>query len=434
MKERRIVTLIMALVMATSLAGCGNQSAGVNSQASTQAEVPITEAGKDGAGAAVADIPQGESRSEVTSEGDLGDVWALIDQQDIDFKIGLMSSSVNQSEESYRSAVRIQQKYGEEKILLDTFPANAVAEQETTISKVMAMASDPAVKAIVFNQASDGTIASIKKLKEVRSDILTVACNPNEDYDEIATVADVVLCKEQQGFAKQVAGLAVDMGAVNFVHYSFPRHMSNQNIAKRCETMREICEANGINFYEVTSPDPQGDSGTAGTQQFILEDVPRQIQALGEDTVFFSTNLAMHEPIIKTVMEGHAMYCGQSDPSPFDAFPAAMNIEVPEDKMGDTNYILDAIQRKVDDANMNGRISTWPTSLNMSYIQAGTMYAMLYCSGVVTETKGDEALEALISCYKTLFGDGVEIRYWTNNDGKQYDYVFSVLGAQYVFE
>ena len=57
----------------------------------------------------------------------------------------------------------------------------------------MAMASDPDVKAIVFNQAQDGTIASIKRLKEVRDDILTVACNPNEDYDEIATVADVVL-------------------------------------------------------------------------------------------------------------------------------------------------------------------------------------------------------------------------------------------------
>ncbi len=210
--------------------------------------------------------------------------------------------------------------------------------------------------------------------------------------------------------------------------------MSNQNIAKRCERMREICEENGIEFYEVTAPDPQGDSGTAGTQQFILEDVPRQIKSLGEDTVFFSTNTAMHEPIIKCVMEGHAMYCGQSDPSPFDAFPAAMNIEVPEDKMGDSDYMLAAIQEKVDEAGMNGRISTWPTSLNMTYIQAGTMYAMLYCSGVVNTTNGDEALNALKACYKTLSGDGAEVNYWTNNDGKEYDYVFRVLGGQHVFE
>ena len=432
MKKKKFVALLTAAAMTISLAACGG-TASTSSQAPAE-ETETSEVSADTSTETGSAEDTGNTAASTSADGDLGDVWELIDQQELNFKVGIMSSSVNQSEENYRSASRLQEKYGEDKILLDTFPANAVAEQETTISKVMAMASDPDVKAIVFNQAQDGTIASIKRLKEVRDDILTVACNPNEDYDEIATVADVVLCKDQLGFADQIANMAVSMGAKNFVHYSFPRHMSDQNIAKRCERMREICEENGIEFYEVTAPDPQGDSGTAGTQQFILEDVPRQIKSLGEDTVFFSTNTAMHEPIIKCVMEGHAMYCGQSDPSPFDAFPAAMNIEVPEDKMGDSDYMLAAIQEKVDEAGMNGRISTWPTSLNMTYVQAGTMYAMLYCSGVVNATNGDEALNALKSCYKTLAGDGAEVNYWTNNDGKEYDYVFRVLGGQHVFE
>ena len=360
MKKKKFVALLTAAAMTISLAACGG-TASTSSQAPAE-ETETSEVSADTSTETGSAEDTGNTAASTSADGDLGDVWELIDQQELNFKVGIMSSSVNQSEENYRSASRLQEKYGEDKILLDTFPANAVAEQETTISKVMAMASDPDVKAIVFNQAQDGTIASIKRLKEVRDDILTVACNPNEDYDEIATVADVVLCKDQLGFADQIANMAVSMGAKNFVHYSFPRHMSNQNIAKRCERMREICEENGIEFYEVTAPDPQGDSGTAGTQQFILEDVPRQIKSLGEDTVFFSTNTAMHEPIIKCVMEGHAMYCGQSDPSPFDAFPAAMNIEVPEDKMGDSDYMLAAIQEKVDEAGMNGRISTWPTS------------------------------------------------------------------------
>ena len=371
MKKKKFVALLTAAAMTISLAACGG-TASTSSQAPAE-ETETSEVSADTSTETGSAEDTGNTAASTSADGDLGDVWELIDQQELNFKVGIMSSSVNQSEENYRSASRLQEKYGEDKILLDTFPANAVAEQETTISKVMAMASNPDVKAIVFNQAQDGTIASIKRLKEVRDDILTVACNPNEDYDEIATVADVVLCKDQLGFADQIANMAVSMGAKNFVHYSFPRHMSNQNIAKRCERMREICEENGIEFYEVTAPDPQGDSGTAGTQQFILEDVPRQIKSLGEDTVFFSTNTAMHEPIIKCVMEGHAMYCGQSDPSPFDAFPAAMNIEVPEDKMGDSDYMLAAIQEKVDEAGMNGRISTWPTSLNMTYVQAGTM-------------------------------------------------------------
>lgn len=423
MKKRRLLAALMTAAMTISLAACGGSSTTSTTAANSTAETTAAAASE-------------ETKAEAADAVDWSavDVWDLIDQQELNFKIGIMSSSVSQGEENYRSAIRLQEKYGEDKVLVDTFPANAVAEQETTISKVMAMASDPDVKAIVFNQAQDGTIAAIKKLKEVRDDVLAVACNPNEDYDEMATVADVVLCKDQLGFADQVANLAVSMGAKNFVHYSFPRHMSNQNIAKRCERMKEICEENGINFLEVTAPDPQGDSGTAGTQQFILEDVPRQIKSLGEDTVFFSTNTAMHEPIIKCVFEGHAMYCGQSDPTPFDGFPAALNIEVPEDKKGDSDYMLSAIQEKVNEANENGRVSTWPVSLNMTYVQAGTMYAMLYCSGVVTETKGDAALEALQACYRTLSGEGAEVNYWANNDGKEYDYVFRVLGGQHVFE
>lgn len=423
MKKRRLLAALMTAAMTISLAACGGSSTTSTTAANSTAET-------------TAAVASEETKAEAAGAVDWSavDVWDLIDQQELNFKIGIMSSSVSQGEENYRSAIRLQEKYGEDKVLVDTFPANAVAEQETTISKVMAMASDPDVKAIVFNQAQDGTIAAIKKLKEVRDDVLAVACNPNEDYDEMATVADVVLCKDQLGFADQVANLAVSMGAKNFVHYSFPRHMSNQNIAKRCERMKEICEENGINFLEVTAPDPQGDSGTAGTQQFILEDVPRQIKSLGEDTVFFSTNTAMHEPIIKCVFEGHAMYCGQSDPTPFDGFPAALNIEVPEDKKGDSDYMLSAIQEKVNEANENGRVSTWPVSLNMTYVQAGSMYAMLYCSGVVTETKGDAALEALQACYRTLSGEGAEVNYWTNNDGKEYDYVFRVLGGQHVFE
>ncbi|MEI3168700.1 MAG: hypothetical protein V8S58_12730 [Lachnospiraceae bacterium] len=59
---------------------------------------------------------------------------------------------------------------------------------------------------------------------------------------------------------------------------------------------------------------------------------------------------------------------------------------------------------------------------------------MLYCSGVATEKKGEGALNALQACYRTLSGEGAEVNYWTNNDGKEYDYVFRVLGGQHIFK
>ncbi|HCX78922.1 MAG TPA: hypothetical protein DG577_05900, partial [Firmicutes bacterium] len=48
--------------------------------------------------------------------------------------------------------------------------------------------------------------------------------------------------------------------------------------------------------------------GVSGAQQFILEDVPRQIEQYGKDTAFFSTNCSMQEPLIRSVLEGGAIY------------------------------------------------------------------------------------------------------------------------------
>ena len=224
MKKRKLAALLTALAMAVSLTACGGGSSSSQPAASQPAaESKAAEAGESKAAEGQEDKaqPSGDPAAEagkVMSAEDFGNVWELIDRQDISgFKIGLMSSSVAQGEETYRMAMRMQDKFGD-RLIVDTFPEKAVSEQETTISKVMAMASDPEVKAIVFNQAQDGTIAAIKKLKEVREDVLTIACNPNEDYDEIATVADFVLCKDQFGFAEQLANMAIEMGAKSFVH------------------------------------------------------------------------------------------------------------------------------------------------------------------------------------------------------------------------
>ena len=35
----------------------------------------------------------------------------------------------------------------------------------------------------------------------------------------------------------------------------------------------------------------------------VLEDVPRQVKALGQETAFFSTNCGMQEPLIKGVID-----------------------------------------------------------------------------------------------------------------------------------
>ena len=94
-----------------------------------------------------------------------------------------------------------------------------------------------------------------------------------------------------------------DMGAKTFVHYSFPRHLAWQPTADRLQNMKDRCAELGLTLVETTTPDPVSDAGVSGTQQFVLEDVPRSVDKYGVETAFFGTNTAQQEPMIKCVVD-----------------------------------------------------------------------------------------------------------------------------------
>ncbi len=221
-------------------------------------------------------------------------------------------------------------------------------EQETTIAQIASLAADDEVKAIIICQAVPGTAAAIDKIRETRDDILFVVGVPHEDPDTVASRADVALELDQLQRGESIIRIAKEMGAKTFIHYSFPRHMSYELLSQRRDIFRETCEEIGLEFVEVDAPDPTGDAGVSGSQQFILEDVPRQIEKYGKDTALFSTNCAMQEPLIKSALETGAIYPEQCCPSPpYHAYPGALGIEIPEDKAGDLDYLTEQISEKI---------------------------------------------------------------------------------------
>ena len=69
-----------------------------------------------------------------------------------------------------------------------------MSETETTISKLVAFASDPDVKAIVMCQAVPGATPGIQKIREMgRDDILFIAGTPQEDPAVISEAADIIM-------------------------------------------------------------------------------------------------------------------------------------------------------------------------------------------------------------------------------------------------
>ena len=386
---KKTLALLLALVMLVSLTACGSPApAPAEEPAETGAEAP-------------AEAPEEAS-----------------------YKIGIMTGTVSQGEEEFRAAENMKAIYGD-MIVLSTYPDRFMQEQETTITNMMAMASDPDVKAIVMVQAVPGAAAAVGRVKEFRDDILIVLGVPGEDPDVIADYGDVIIQTNDLARGPQIAQQAKDMGAEVLVHYSFPRHMSYEMLATRRDMMKAEAERIGLVWVEEDAPDPTGDAGVPGTQQFIMEDVPRKVAEYGVNTAFFGTNCSMMEPMIRQTVETGAIYPVQCCPSPYHALPAALGISVPEDKAGDLEFILSEIGSKCEEAEMTGRVATWSVPVNMMYVEAGVLYAIAYLEG---RTDGTADAAVLTSIMSEVAGGEIVLENYGD-----YDHFYLYLGAPVIF-
>lgn len=137
---KKVVSLLLALIMAFSLVACGEK--------------------------------KGET-----------------DDNTVPYKIGIVTGSVSQSEDDRRGAEAFQKEYGEDMVQLAIYPDNFTEETETTIQSIVNLSADPLMKAIIVNQAVPGTTEAFRKIKETRPDIICIAGEAHEDLPEISSAA-----------------------------------------------------------------------------------------------------------------------------------------------------------------------------------------------------------------------------------------------------
>ena len=294
-----------------------------------------------------------------------GDAAKAAAPANADFKIGIMTGTVSQGEEDYRAGQQVAARYpGRVKTV--TFPDNFSTEVETVISQLVGLSADPEVKVVIAAQAIPGSVAAARKIREQRPDILIGFMYPHEDPDVAQLVSDLAAQPDELERGVTIIESAQKMGAKHFVHYSFPRHMSMVLLARRRDIMISECAKRGIQFHFVTAPDPTGEQGLPGTQQFIFEDVPRELKKYGPQTAFFSTNDGMQEPLIKAILNARQGYfVEQSTPAPTAGYPAALGLKVPPDKAGDMAWISAENKRLIAEKGMSGHFGTWPQSIDM---------------------------------------------------------------------
>ncbi len=391
---KKLLSLLLALCMLFALSACRSADTADNNGSGSQNNQQADDSDDGGAG----DTGEGSGN----------------------FKIAIVTGTLQDGEEEYAAAQRMQEQYPDI-VVTACYPDNYATEPDTLIATYTALAADPDVKAIISVQAVAGTAAAYERVRETRDDIMFLAGAAVDAPDVIADLATYVLSITVPEAWLAKAQTAVEMGAEAIIYYSFPRHQSNVAVSGGRALMEEYCAEQGIEFVYVTTPDSQSEAGIYGVQQFVAEDVPRQIATYGPNTAFINTNCFQTEAAIQGVLDGGAIYAPCCCYSPLHKYPSAMGIDM-SDHPGDVDYCMEQIQAVVDEYGMNGRVASASTSPYQAFVKGMTEYAIQVLSG---ETNGNADDEAFTACIMEAAGEVELINY--EYDGTTYENYFGMI-------
>ncbi len=333
--KKKILGIAFAAVMAASmLTACSSKPAETTAAATTAAETTAA-----------------ETEAEETTEAE---TEAAVEET---YKIGIVTPTLTVSEDEFRGAQEMVAKYPD-LVIHKTLPENFATDKEGCISVVTSLADDPEVKYIIFDNGMEGIIPAFQTVREKRPDIVTmVTCN--DDPQLLNEYVDIAIQTDWNRRGVTIPTKAFEMGAKTFIHYSFPTHMASESKATRRDIMKETCAELGMEFVEITTPDPQTGNGTAAMLQFLREDIPRQIEKYGPDTNIFGTNCPMYDVILDEAFEKKFIVAEQCCPTPTQAYPTVLNLEITEEDLGDYDKINEMIREKSTEAGMTNRLSGW---------------------------------------------------------------------------
>ena len=242
------------------------------------------------------------------------------------------------------------------------------------------------MKAVIVNQAVPGTAEAFRQIKAVRPDILCFAGESHEEPYLISGAADLATSNDFVARGYLMINAAHELGCDTFVHISFPRHLAMEKMQRRRAIMIQTCNELGMDFVDVSAPDPTSDVGIAGAQQYILERTPEWIKQYGENTAFFCTNDAHTEPLLRQLMNYGGYFVEADLPSPLMGYPGALGIDLSAEA-GDFPAILAKVEQAVCEQGGAGRFGTWAYSYGYTTTAA---LGELAIQAVQAEMAGEE--------------------------------------------
>ena len=403
--KRKIISLLCACTMAFVITGCAANTPSVTGAPS-------------------------QSTEQETSEKPAPTMGSIEEEKGADFHIGIVTGSFSQSEDDRRGAQAFQDKYGSDMVTLAIYPDNFTEELDTTIQIIVDLAEDPDMKAIIVNQAVDGTTEAFRRIHEKRPDILCIAGEAYEDFADIGTQADLVVNYDFISRGYLMIRSAHELGCDTFVHISFPRHLSYESVARQVAIMKAACEEFEMKFEMVEAPDPTTEVGVPGAQAFITEHVPDWVDKYGQNSAYFCTNDAHTEPLIRSLLECGGYFIEADLPSPLMGYPGALDLDLNQ-YAGDFETITAKVEEAVVANGGAGRFGTWTYSYGYT-VSAGLAE---HAKNVIEGTSELNNINDLAKAYK-VFSPGVDWNgsgYADAETGDRSDNIFLIYQDTYIF-
>lgn len=408
--KKSMLCVLLSAVLAVTAAGCGGNG-----------QVPaLTETGQDpGSDPSATEKPADAALTSVsTGSGEDG------------FHIGIVTGSFSQSEDDRRGAEAFQEKYGEDIVTLAIYPDNFTEELETTTQIIVGLADDPEMKAIIVNQAVDGTTEAFRRIHEKRPDIICIAGEAYEDFSDIGESADLVVNYDFISRGYLIIRTAHELGCDTFVHVSFPRHLEYESVSRQVAIMRAACEEFGMNFAMEEAPDPTTEVGVPGAQSYILEHAPEWVEKYGQNSAYFCTNDAHTEPLIKSLLEYGGYFIEADLPSPLMGYPGALDLDLTGGSV-DFKEITAEVEEAVVAAGGAGRFGTWTYSYGYTVSAALAEHAR----NVLLGESELHSIEDLSRAYEA-YSPGAEwngAEYTDAQNSERSDNIFLIYQDTYIF-
>ncbi len=406
---KKLFCFVMAVLFMLSMTACGNSKEPAAAATNEQEETQPSEA----------EISTSPEAEEAPAEDDAED-----------FRIGIVTGSFSQSEDDRRGAEAFQKKYGSDKVTLVIYPDNFTDEFETTVGVMTGLADDPKMKAIIVNQAVEGTDEAFRRIKEKRPDILCIAGETFDVFEEMGKVADLVVNNDFVSRGYLMIRTAHELGCDTFVHISFPRHLSYETYARRVNIMKAACEEFGMKFAMEEAPDPTTEVGVPGAQEYVTQHVPEWVKKYGKQSAYFCTNDAHTEPLIKGLIENGGYFIEADLPSPLMGYPGALDLDLTGAE-GDFAKMTAEVEKAVVAAGGAGRFGTWTSS----YGYTNSAGLAEHARNVILGKSELTDLNAIREAYQ-IYTPETEwngAKYTNAETGETFDNIFLVYQDTYIF-